>query len=51
MGSTLPTVFGGICLLRDILIKEQIHIVHGHQTSSTLAEQAVIHARAMGYKV
>ncbi len=28
---TLPTLFGGFALLRTILLRERINLVHGHQ--------------------
>ncbi|GAB4820808.1 hypothetical protein N2152v2_007854 [Parachlorella kessleri] len=48
---TFPTVFGAFSLLRDILITEGITLVHAHQAFSTMAHEAVLHARTLGYRV
>jgi len=45
---TLPTFFGGFRILRAILIRERVDVVHGHQTLSTMAQEAVLHAGTMG---
>ncbi|XP_037091528.1 N-acetylglucosaminyl-phosphatidylinositol biosynthetic protein-like isoform X2 [Pollicipes pollicipes] len=50
-GSVLPTMFTTLPLLRHILIREQVEIVHGHSAFSTLAHEAMLHARGMGIKV
>jgi hypothetical protein len=49
--STLPTFFGAQRLLRVILIRERINLVHAHQAFSTLGCETILHARTMGYKV
>ncbi|EER09666.1 N-acetylglucosaminyl-phosphatidylinositol biosynthetic protein, putative [Perkinsus marinus ATCC 50983] len=41
------TYFG---LMRQILIRERIDIVHGHQATSALCQEMCFHARTMGYK-
>uniref|UniRef100_A0A2N9FWU5 phosphatidylinositol N-acetylglucosaminyltransferase n=1 Tax=Fagus sylvatica TaxID=28930 RepID=A0A2N9FWU5_FAGSY len=51
MQNTLPTFYGTLPIIRTILIREQISLVHGHQAFSTLCHEAVMHARTMGYKV
>jgi len=48
---TLPTIFGGFQLLRVILIREGITLVHAHQAFSVMGHEAILHARTMGYKV
>ncbi|KAJ4460389.1 putative Phosphatidylinositol N-acetylglucosaminyltransferase subunit A [Paratrimastix pyriformis] len=48
MGNTVPTIFGTLPLLRNIFIREQIQIVHGHQAFSTLCHEGIMHARSMG---
>uniref|UniRef100_A0A0G4HPE0 phosphatidylinositol N-acetylglucosaminyltransferase n=1 Tax=Chromera velia CCMP2878 TaxID=1169474 RepID=A0A0G4HPE0_9ALVE len=48
---TLPTIFSFFPLIRKILIRERIDIVHGHQATSNLAHETIFHARTMGYKV
>lgn len=49
--STLLTFFTTLPLIRTILIRERVDIVHGHQTTSTLAHESVFHARHLGYRV
>nr|KYP53244.1 N-acetylglucosaminyl-phosphatidylinositol biosynthetic protein [Cajanus cajan] len=49
--STFPTLYGVLPIIRTILIRERITIVHGHQTFSTLSHDALLHSRIMGYKV
>lgn len=51
MQSTFPTLYGNFPIVRTILIRERISMVHGHQAFSTLCHEAVMHARTMGYKV
>lgn len=51
MQSTFPTLYGTLPIVRTILIREKITIVHGHQAFSTLCHEALMHARTMGYKV
>ncbi|KAL4443031.1 hypothetical protein ABPG77_008522 [Micractinium sp. CCAP 211/92] len=48
---TLPTLFGSFRLLRNILLRERITLVHAHQAFSTMAHEAIMHARTMGYPV
>lgn len=49
--NTFPTLYGTLPIIRTILIRENISIVHGHQAFSTLCHEALMHARTMGYKV
>jgi len=49
-GSTLPDIFGNFKLLRLILLREKITVVHAHQAFSVMGHEAVFHARTMGYK-
>jgi len=49
--SCFPTIYGFFPLLRTILIREQIEIVHSHQATSYLGLESMIHAKTMGYKV
>ncbi|KAM3134405.1 hypothetical protein pb186bvf_013518 [Paramecium bursaria] len=46
----LFTVLGSLPLIRNILIYEQIHIVHAHQATSYFANEVLLHAQLMGYK-
>lgn len=46
----LPTIFITFPLVRNIFVREQITIVHGHSAFSTLAHEAMFHARTMGLK-
>jgi len=45
---SLPTLAGSLPLLRWILLEEQIEIVHGHSSFSTLAHEAMFHAKSLG---
>ncbi|KAL3861913.1 hypothetical protein ACJMK2_007925 [Sinanodonta woodiana] len=47
----LPTIFATFPLIRNVLIREKITIVHGHSAFSTLAHESMFHARTMGLKV
>lgn len=46
----LPTIFGTIPLLRSILLHEDITIVHGHSAFSTMAHEAINHAKSLGIR-
>ena len=48
--STFPTVFSAFPILRNIIIREQVQIVHGHATMSSLCHEAILHARTMGLR-
>ncbi|KAK6460094.1 hypothetical protein DFJ63DRAFT_257888 [Scheffersomyces coipomensis] len=48
--STYPSVFSGFPILRNIFIREQIDIVHGHGSLSNLCHEAILHGRTMGLK-
>ena len=48
--STFPTVFSFFPMLRQILIREQIDIVHGHASLSSMCHEAILHGRTMGLK-
>lgn len=45
-----PGYFTGLPLLRSILIRERIEIVHGHQTTSVLTHECLLQAQLMGYR-
>lgn len=49
--STFPSFFGIFPLLRHILVRERINIVHVHQATSCLGHESLLSSRAMGYKV
>lgn len=49
--ATFPTIFGSFPLLRTVLLRERITLVHAHQAFSTLAHESILHARTMGYRV
>jgi phosphatidylinositol glycan class A protein len=46
----LLTLYGSLPLIRNILIRENIHIVHSHTATSTFGNEALLHAKSMGYK-
>lgn len=47
----LPTMMCNIPLLRNILIREQIEIVHGHSAFSALAHEVMFVGKLMGLRV
>eukprot|EP00898_Chlorokybus_atmophyticus_P005192 jgi/Chlat1/5674/Chrsp37S05471 len=49
--NSLPTLYGAFPILRYILLREKITLIHGHQAFSTLCHEAIFHARTMGFKV
>lgn len=46
----LPTIVGTLPICRNILIREKVDIVHGHQATSTLSHEFILHAKALGLK-
>ncbi|THD21272.1 putative N-acetylglucosaminyl-phosphatidylinositol biosynthetic protein, partial [Fasciola hepatica] len=44
----LMTIYGTLPVIREILIREQIDIVHGHSSFSQLGSEAVLHAQGLG---
>lgn len=48
--STFPTVFSFFPIFRNIVIREEIGIVHGHGSMSPLCHEAILHARTMGLR-
>uniref|UniRef100_H2YTV2 PIGA GPI anchor biosynthesis domain-containing protein n=1 Tax=Ciona savignyi TaxID=51511 RepID=H2YTV2_CIOSA len=44
----LPTITGTLPMIRTILLNEEITIVHGHSSFSTLAHEAMFHAKTLG---
>lgn len=47
---TLPTLFATFPIVRNILIRERIDIVHGHSAFSALAHEVMTHAKTLGLK-
>eukprot|EP00761_Pharyngomonas_kirbyi_P009792 gb/GECH01009810.1/.p1 GENE.gb/GECH01009810.1/~~gb/GECH01009810.1/.p1 ORF type:complete len:510 (+),score=78.89 gb/GECH01009810.1/:1-1530(+) len=47
---TLPTFHFSFPLIRNIYLREEVSLVHGHQAPSTLCHEAILHARTMGIK-
>lgn len=46
----LPSIISTFPLLRQILLRERINIVHAHSAFSALALEAIIHARVLGIR-
>lgn len=46
----LPTMYSTFPALRNIFIRENISIVHGHSAFSTLSHDALLHGKTMGLK-
>mmetsp|Transcript_73072 Transcript_73072/g.167572 ORF Transcript_73072/g.167572 Transcript_73072/m.167572 type:complete len:426 (+) Transcript_73072:1286-2563(+) len=47
---TLPTLWSSLPLFRQVLFREGVDIVHGHQATSTLALECMLHAAVMGLR-
>lgn len=45
-----PLFFSFFPLFRDIVLREKVQIIHGHQTTSFLAHECLFHAKTMGIK-
>lgn len=50
-GDCMPTFCAFFPLFRQILIRERISLVHGHQASSVMSHEAILFAKTMGYRV
>ena len=48
--ATFPTVFSFFPIFRNIVLREQIEIVHGHGSLSSMCHEAILHARTMGLR-
>ena len=48
-GASLPGLFSLARLLRCILLRERVTLVHGHAAFSPLAAEALLHARTLAY--
>ena len=48
--ATLPNFFTALPLLRNILLREQIDVVHAHASLSAQGMEGIIHARTLGIK-
>jgi phosphatidylinositol N-acetylglucosaminyltransferase subunit A len=45
-----PCLYVSCSIIRDILLREQITIVHGHSAFSTLAHEAIFHSKLLNIK-
>lgn len=45
---SFPTLYSNFPIFRNIMIREQIEIVHCHQAFSSLSHEAIIHSKTMG---
>lgn len=48
--ATLPNFFALMPVLRSILLREQIELVHAHQALSSMAHEALFHAQILGLR-
>lgn len=48
--TSFPSIFSTFPIVRNILLREQVDIVHSHGSVSTFAHQAILHANTMGIK-
>lgn len=46
----MPTLFSFFPIFRNIVIREQIQIVHGHASLSSFCCEGILHARTMGLR-
>jgi phosphatidylinositol N-acetylglucosaminyltransferase subunit A len=46
--TTLPSFTATLPLMRHIMIRERINIVHAHQATSTMANECIVYASMMG---
>lgn len=44
---TYPTFVGHLPLMRAVLVRERVQVVHGHQATSTLMHECLLHAKAL----
>jgi phosphatidylinositol glycan class A protein len=48
--ASLPLLYTLFPLFRNICLREKIQIVHGHQTTSALSHECLLHAKTMGLR-
>ncbi|CCJ30704.1 unnamed protein product, partial [Pneumocystis jirovecii] len=48
--STFPLIYSFFPLFRNIVIREEINIIHGHASLSSFCHEAILHARTMGIR-
>ncbi|CAL9730030.1 phosphatidylinositol N-acetylglucosaminyltransferase GPI3 subunit [Monosporozyma unispora] len=48
--TTFPSVFSMAPILRHIMLREKIDIVHGHGSGSAMAQESIVHANTLGMK-
>ncbi|KAF1811738.1 phosphatidylinositol:UDP-GlcNAc transferase subunit PIG-A [Eremomyces bilateralis CBS 781.70] len=48
--TTFPTLFSFFPMFRNLIIREDIEIVHAHGSLSNLCHEAILHARTMGLR-
>ncbi|GAA99745.1 glycosyltransferase family 4 protein [Mixia osmundae IAM 14324] len=48
--ATLPQMFASLPLVRQVLIREEVEILHAHQAMSSQGLESILHARAMGIR-
>ena len=48
--TTFPSVFSMAPILRHIMLRERIDIVHGHGSGSAMAQESLVHANTLGLK-
>ena len=46
-----PSVYGLFPILRNIMIREDVNLLHAHQAFSSMAHEAILHAGTMGIPV
>jgi len=46
--NALPALYVSLPLMREVFIRERVEIVHGHQATSSLSHEAMMHAKVLG---
>lgn len=46
--TAMPTFTASLPLIRSILIRERIHVVHSHQATSCMGNEAIVYASMLG---
>jgi phosphatidylinositol glycan class A protein len=48
--NALPALYVSLPLMREVFVRERIEIVHGHQATSSLMHEAMMHAKVLGFR-
>jgi phosphatidylinositol glycan class A protein len=48
--NALPALYVSLPLVREVLVRERVDIVHGHQATSSMMHEALMHAKVLGLR-